>query len=213
MSMAYDLEEQEQIEALKDWWKHNGRLVLLAVLAALIAFAAVTGWRYYKDQQSAQASQLYGELEKAVQASDTRKINEVAGQIIDRYGRTAYAPMAALVAAKASVDAGDLKTAGSRLAWAVEHARDEETAAVARLRLAAVRLDEKQYEEALRLLEQKHPEAFSGLYADLRGDVLVAQGKLAEARAAYKQALEKLAPETTYRLIVQAKLDGIGGVN
>jgi predicted negative regulator of RcsB-dependent stress response len=211
--MAYDLEEQEQIEALKAWWKQNSRLVLLAVVAALVAFAAVSGWRYYKDRQAAQASQLYGELEKAVQGADTKKLNEAAAQLVDKYPRTAYAPMAALVAAKASVDAGDLKAAGTHLAWAVEHARDDETRAVARLRLAAVRLDEKQHDEALRLLEQEHPDAFTGLYADLRGDVLVAQGKLAEARAAYKQALDKLAPEATYRLIVQAKLDGIGGVN
>jgi predicted negative regulator of RcsB-dependent stress response len=211
--MAYDLEEQEQIEALKAWWKSNARLVILAVIAALLAFAAVNGWRYYKDRQARQASQLYGELEKAAQAADAKKVGEVAGQIIDQYPRTAYGAMAALAAAKADVDAGDLRSAGTRLAWAVEHARDDETQAVARLRLAAVRLDEKQYDEALRLLEQKHPESFDGLYADLRGDVLVAQGKLAEARAAYKQALDKLEPQATYRLIVQVKLDGIGGVN
>jgi predicted negative regulator of RcsB-dependent stress response len=211
--MAYDLEEQEQIEALKAWWKSNARLVTLAVIAALLAFAAVHGWRYYTDRQAQQASQLYGELEKAVQAADAKKIGEVAGQLVDRYPRTAYATMAALVAAKSNVEAGDLKGAGARLAWAMEHARDDETQAVARLRLAAVRLDEKQYDEALRLLEQKHPESFDGLYADLRGDVLVAQGKLPEARAAYKQALDKLEPQATYRLIVQVKLDGIGGVN
>jgi predicted negative regulator of RcsB-dependent stress response len=211
--MAYDLEEQEQIEALKAWWKSNARLVTLAVIAALLAFFAVHGWRYYTDRQAQQASQLYGELEKAVQAADAKKIGEVAGQLVDRYPRTAYATMAALVAAKSNVEAGDLKSAGARLAWAMEHARDDETQAVARLRLAAVRLDEKQYDEALRLLEQKHPESFDGLYADLRGDVLVAQGKLPEARAAYKQALDKLEPQATYRLIVQVKLDGIGGVN
>jgi predicted negative regulator of RcsB-dependent stress response len=211
--MAYDLEEQEQIEALKGWWKQNGKLVILALAAALVAFAAVSGWRYYKDHQTMEASQLYGELERALQANDAKKIGETAGHIMDQYGNTAYGPMAALVAAKSSIDAGDLKTAAARLAWAVEHARVDEIRAVARLRLAAVRLDEKQYDEALRLLDEKHPESFDGLYADLRGDVLVAQGKLSEARAAYKQALEKLAPEATYRLIVQVKLDGIGGVN
>lgn len=210
--MAYDLQEQEQIEALKGWWKQNGKLVILAVFAAVVAFAGVSGWRYYKDRQAERASQLYAELEKASQG-DARKIGEVAGQIVEQYGRTAYGPMAALVAAKAAVDAGDLKSAGTHLTWALEHAKDDETRAVARLRLAAVRLDEKQHDEALKLLEQQHPESFAGLYADLRGDVMVAQGKVAEARAAYKQALDKLAPEATYRLIVQAKLDGIGGVN
>jgi predicted negative regulator of RcsB-dependent stress response len=211
--MAYDLEEQEQIEALKTWWRRNGRLVMLAVLAAALAFAAVTGWRQYQERQGTQASQLYAELERAAQAADAKKIDELARQIRERYSGTAYAPLAALLAAKSSFDAGDLKTSGEHLAWAMEHAADEETQAVARLRLAGVRLDEKQYDEALRLLGQKHPDAFAGLYADLRGDVLVAQGKLPEAKAAYTQALEKLDAEATYRLVVQAKLDGIGGVN
>ena len=197
--MAYDLEEQEQIEALKGWWKQNGKLVIVAVLAACVAFAAVTGWRWHKERQGDEAAQLYGELERAMQASDAKKVAETSARIMDQYSGTAYGAMAALVAAKSSFDAGDLKTAGARLAWAVDHARDEETRAAARLRLAGVRLDEK------------HPESFDGLYADLRGDVLVAQGKLAEARAAYKLALDKLAPEATYRLIVQVKLDGIGG--
>jgi predicted negative regulator of RcsB-dependent stress response len=211
--MAYDLEEQEQIEALKAWWRRNGRLVLLAVLAAAVAFAAVTGWRQYQQRQGEQASQLYAELERAAQAADAKKIDELARQIRERHSGTAYAPLAALLAAKSSFDAGDLKSSGEHLAWAMEHAADAETQAVARLRLAGVRLDEKQYDEALRLLGQKHPEAFAGLYADLRGDVLVAQDKLPEARAAYKQALEQLDAEATYRLVVQAKLDGIGGVN
>lgn len=211
--MAYDLEEQEQIDAVKDWWKQNGRLVLFAAIAAAVAFAGVTGWRQYQARQSEQASQLFAELERAAQAADAKKVGEVAGQLMDKYPRTGYAPMAALVAAKTSFDAGDLKAAATGLAWAAEHARDDETEAIARLRLAGVRLDEGQPAEALRLLEQKHPDAFAGLYADLRGDALVAQGQQAEARAAYQLALQKLAPEGTYRLVVQAKLDGLGGAN
>lgn len=206
----YDLEEQEQIDALKAWWRQNGRLVIVAVLAAAVAAAAVGGWRYYKDTQAREASQLYSTLEQAVDSNDVKRVKEVAGQLIDRYGSTAYGPMAALAAAKVDFDAGDLASAAARLEWAAEHARDEETRATARLRLAAVRLDEKRYDDALKLLEQPHPEAFAGLYADLRGDVLVAQGKAAEAREAYKLALEKLPQQSSYRLVVQVKLDGLG---
>ncbi len=209
----YDLEEQEQIDALKAWWRQNGRMVIAALVAAALAATAVTGWRYYKQQRAEQAAQLFATLEQAARGADVKRVKEVAAQLMDGFGNTTYGALAALVAAKTSFDAGDLKAAGSQLQWAVEHAKDDETAAVARLRLAGVRLDEKQYDDALRLLDAQHPEAFDGLYADLRGDVLFAQGKLPEAKAAYKLALQKLPPEGNYRYVVQAKLDGIGGSN
>ena len=209
--MAYDLEEQEQIDALKAWWNENRRLVMLAVVAAALAAAAVTGWRWYTERQNTQASQLYSSLEKAVRSADAAQVKTLAAQVVAQYPRTAFASMAALIGAKVDFDAGDLKGAATQLEWAAANARDDATKALAQLRLAAVRLDEKQYDQALQLLDRKPPEAFEGLYADLRGDVLVAQGKLPEARAAYKQALEKLPTESTFRLMVQAKLDGIGG--
>jgi predicted negative regulator of RcsB-dependent stress response len=209
--MAYDLQEQEQIDALKAWWRQNARLVTIALLAAALAAAGVSGWRWYQQRQNEQASGLYAALEKAVQAGDAKQARELSAQLMERYPRTAYGPMAALVAAKISFDGRDLTTAGSRLEWALRHARDQETAAVARLRLAAVRLDQTRYDEALALLGEKHPESFGGLYADLRGDVLVAQGKLGEARAAYREALDKLSADSAFRPMVQAKLDGIGG--
>jgi predicted negative regulator of RcsB-dependent stress response len=207
----YDLEEQEQIDALKAWWKQNARAVVVAAIAAIVAAGAVSGWRYYRQEQAQQAAEVFGSLERAARAADAKQVRELSARLMENYPSTAYGALAALVAAKASFDAGDLKSAGAQLQWAMEHARDDETEAVARLRLAGVRLDEKQYDEALRLLERKRPEAFDGLYADLRGDVLVAQGRLAEAKAAYKQALDKLPAEDGYHFIVQAKLDGIGG--
>jgi predicted negative regulator of RcsB-dependent stress response len=209
--MAYDLEEQEQIDALKAWWSDNGRLVILALAAAAVAAAAVSGWRWYKQHETQQASQLYSSLEKAVRSADPAQVKALSAQVMAQYPRTAFASMAALVAAKVGFDAGDLKSAASQLEWAVANAADDATKAVAQLRLAAVRLDEKQYDQALDLLGRKPPGAFDSLYADLRGDVLVAQGKLPEARAAYKQALEKLPAESSFRMLVQAKLDGIGG--
>jgi predicted negative regulator of RcsB-dependent stress response len=209
--MAYDLEEQEQIDALKAWWKDNGRLVVLAVVAAALAAAAASGWRWYGERQNARAAQLYSQVEDAVRSADAAQAKGLAAQVVAEYPRTAFASMAALVAAKVDFDAGDLKGAAAQLEWAAANAREETTRALAQLRLAAVRLDEKQYEQALQLLDRKPPEAFEGLYADLRGDVLVAQGKLPEARAAYRRALENLPAESSFRLIVQAKLDGIGG--
>lgn len=209
----YDLEEQEQLDALKAWWKENGRLVAAALVAAALAAAAVTGWRTFQGRKTVEAAQLYASLEDAARANDAAKLKELSSTLTEKYAGTAFAPMAALLAAKTSFEEGDLKAAGARLQWAVDHAKDEETKATAQLRLAGVRLDEKQYDQALKLLDAAHPQAFAGLYLDLRGDVLIAQGKPAEARSAYTEALAKLPEQGNYRLVVQAKLDALGGAN
>ncbi len=207
----YDLEEQEQIDTLKAWWKEHGNLVVTVLVAACLAAGATAGWRWYRSNQAEQAAQLYGALEKAQRANDTKGIRERAAQLMDRYGSTAYGPMAALMAAKANYDAGDATSAAAQLRWVVDNARDDDVAASARVRLAGVLLDQKKYDEALSVLDAKHADSFNGLFADRKGDIYTAQGKTAEARAAYKEALEKLPQQGTYRAIVQVKLDGLGG--
>ena len=208
--MALDLEEQEQLDALKQFWKQYGTLIITLAFLALATFAGVKGWNYYQRGQSEQASVLFGKLEEAVRKNDVAQTGSLGAEIIDKYGSTAYGPMAALLLAKTSHDNGDPAAAATRLLWAIDKARDDETAALARLRLAGIRLDEKNYDEALALLDAKHSQAFAPLYSDLRGDVLAAQGKPAEARAAYKQALEKSLPNSNYRNVVQIKLDALG---
>jgi predicted negative regulator of RcsB-dependent stress response len=206
----YDLEEQEKIDELKAWWKQYGQMVIAVAVAACIGAGAAAGWQWYKRTQSEQASQLYGVLEKAMMANDLKQIRDVSAQLMDKFGGTAYGPMAALAGAKANFDAGDTAAAGVQLRWAIEHAKDEGIAATARLRLAGVLLDEKKYDDALNLLSAGHPEAYTGLFEDQKGDIYVAQGKTGDAKAAYKAALEKLPAQGTYRQIVQVKLDGLG---
>jgi predicted negative regulator of RcsB-dependent stress response len=208
--MALDLEEQEQLDALKQFWKQYGTLIITLAFLALATFAGVKGWNYYQRAQSEQASVLFGKLEEAVRKNDVAQTGSLGAEIVDKYGSTAYGPMAALLLAKTSYDNGDPAAAVTRLLFAIDKARDDETAALARLRLAGIRLDEKKYDEALVLLDAKHGQAFASLYSDLRGDVLTAQGKPAEARAAYKQALEKSLPNSNYRNVVQIKLDALG---
>src|SRR5258708_11867 len=208
--MALDLEEQEQLDALKQFWKQYGTLIITLAFLALAGFAGVKGWNYYQRGQSEQASALFGKLEEAVRKNDVAQIGSLGAEIIDKYGSTAYGPMAALLLARSNYNSGDAAAAATRLQWAIDKARDDETVALARLRLAGIRLDEKKYDEALVLLDAKHAPAFAPLYADLRGDVLAAQGKAAEARAAYKLALEKSPPNGNYRGVVQIKLDALG---
>jgi predicted negative regulator of RcsB-dependent stress response len=209
--MAFDLEEQEQIAELKQFWKQYGTLITTLAVAALVAFAGMQGWRYYKNSQSEKASALFTKFGEAVRKNDVKEIRAVGKQMMDGFGSTAYGPTTALLLAKANYENGDAAGAAEQLQWAIDKAKDAETAELARLRLASIRLDEKKYDDALKLLETRHSAAMETLYADLRGDVMVAQGKSAEARAAYKMAIEKSLPNSAYRSVVQIKLDALGG--
>lgn len=208
--MAFDLEEQEQLDALKQFWKQYGGFIVALIIASIATVGGVQGWKYYKRAKAEDAAALFMKLEEASRKNDVGEVRKVGGDLVDKYASTAYGPMAALVMAKTNHDAGDAAAAATQLQWAIDHARDEETSALARLRLAAIRLDEKKYDDALKLLQTGHPDALVPLYADLRGDVLVAQGKPADARTAYKTALEKSAPGSNYRNLVQIKLDALG---
>lgn len=210
--MAYDLEEQEQIAKLKAWWGDNGKLVLLVIVAALLTIAAFQGWRYYKHNQAVGAVVLYGQMEDAERAGDHKKVRDIAAQIVDKYGSTPYATMAALAAAKAAFSSGDLAAAKTQLQWVLDRGREDEIKDLARLRLAGVLLDEKKPDEALKVLEAKPIESLVGLYADLRGDILATQGKTAEARGAYQLALDQSERGSTYRATIELKLDALGEV-
>jgi predicted negative regulator of RcsB-dependent stress response len=208
---TYDLEEQEQLAALKAWWQENGSLVLTVVTLVLVALAAWQGWSYYQRNQAVQASNLYGKVQKAARAGDLKQVQENTGAILEAYPRTAYAAMAALVSAKAHFQGGDLKTARAQLTWVAENAKDEGMQDIARLRLASVMLDEKAYEDALKTLDAPHGSAFDALFLAAKGDVFVAQGKKEEARSAYKAALDKeVAGEAALRASVQLRLDALG---
>lgn len=208
--MAYDLEEQEQLDAIKSWWSQYGNYIVAAVVTVALAVAAYQGWRYYRSSQAVGAATLYGQLDQAAGANDAKRVRDIAGQIVDRYGSTVYGGLAAMAAAKAAFTTGDLEAAEKHLRWAAEHAQSAEQRDIARLRLAGVLLDQKKPDEALKALEKKPVDAYVALYADLRGDVLAAQGKPADAAAAYRAALEKSEPDSAYRQLVEIKLDALG---
>jgi predicted negative regulator of RcsB-dependent stress response len=209
--MAYDHDEQEQLAALKAWWNQYGNLVTWLLIIALSVYAGWTGWNYYQRNQANQASQLYDELQKAVAAKDQVKVQRAAVDMQEKFGRTAYAQMGALAAAKAAFDAGDLKTAKAQLQWAIDNGRDDEYKTVAKVRLAGILLDEKAFDEGLQLLSGDFPAAFAGIVAERKGDILLAQEKVDEARAAYQAALDKTDQRNPGRQLIQLKLDAIGG--
>lgn len=221
---TYDLEEQEQIDEIKAWWKQHGNLVTSIVTAVAVGVLAWQGWNWYQRGQAAKASMVYGVLQNAVSDKDVLRIKAASGELLEKFGGTAYAPLAALSAAKVTFDAGDTKTAKLQLQWVVDNGKDE-LRDLARLRLAAVLLDEKAYGDALLQLEGGTATAFSTLFLVRRGDVFSAQGKQTEAREAYQGALARLdqgdpsgrgigsaqsaQASAAYRALLQLKLDAL----
>jgi predicted negative regulator of RcsB-dependent stress response len=209
--MSYH-DEQESIESLKAWWTQWGNAATWIVLVALVAAAGWNGWNYWQRRQAAQAAVLYEQAEQAFASGDKTKVVRVASDMEDKYSSTAYAQMTALGAAKALYTAGDEAAAKAQLQWAIDHAKDDEYKQLAKLRLASLLLDEKAYDAGLALLADTPSDAFKGVVADRRGDLLVAQGKRDDARAAYQLALETLAKnDTSARQLIQFKLDALGG--
>lgn len=204
-----DLEEQEKLDALKAWWKDNARLIVLVGVAAAIAVAGTNGWRWYQRQQALEASALYDAFSKALRAADAKAIRDAGGALTERYAGTLYASMAALAAAHFHFERGEPKSAKAQLQWVLERSSSEDFRNLARLRLAALLLDERAFDEALALLEEKPLDTYAAQVAALRGDLLVAKDRPAEARTAYQLALEKASG--AFRESVQMRLDALGG--
>jgi predicted negative regulator of RcsB-dependent stress response len=210
--MALDLEEQEQVAELKAWWSQYGSLVTAAIVAACVAFAGWQAWRWYERSQAAQAAALFDTLARASQTSDAKALRDAGGALLENYSRTMYATMGALTAARFYFERNDLKSAKAQLQWVLEHGRTEDFRDLARLRLSMVLLDEKAYDEALKLLDEKHGAAYDAQYAAARGDVLMAKNQAAEAKAAYRLALDKAgSANTAFRESVRMRLEALGG--
>jgi predicted negative regulator of RcsB-dependent stress response len=207
--MAYDHQEEEQLASVKAWWAKYGNATTWVLVAGMAAYSGWTWWQYHLRTQSVEASALYDSVQESA-GKDNAKVQRAATDLESRYGRTAYAQMAALTAAKSAFDANDLKAAKAQLQWAIEHGNDEYKT-VAKIRLAGVLLDEKNYAEALKTLEGEVPAQFTAAVSDRKGDILAAQNKLAEARTAYLAALAATDKKSPARQLIEIKLEAVGG--
>ncbi len=208
---TYDLDEQERLDELKAWWKRWGNVVMIGAAAAI---AAAAGWRYWQNHimtQSLEAAAVYEKLTASLAANDPKAAREAGAMLTGQYKGTAYAPRAALLLAKLNVAGKDLKSAQTQLEWALANSKEPAVKDLARLRLAGVQLDQQQYDAALKTLSDTHSDAFAFRFLDLKGDVLLAQGKQADARAAYQAAYSAMEEDNPYRTLVELKLDAMGG--
>ena len=210
MSNHLDLEEQEQLEALKHFWKQYGNLINGVLIAILLAVAGWNLYQYWQRNQATQAAALYDEVERVASSGDTVRLDRVLGDMKDKFASTAYAQQAGLLAAKVYFDAGKPDAAKAALTWVADKSSDEGYQAIAHLRLAGILLDAKAYDEALKQLSSSFAPEFAALVADRRGDVYLAQGKKTEAGAEYLKAFNGLDEGNEYRRLVDVKLAALG---
>jgi predicted negative regulator of RcsB-dependent stress response len=210
MANQLDLEEQEQLDQLKHFWNQYGNLITGLLVVVLGAVAAWNGYHYWQRSQAAQSAAMFDEMSKSVAAGDMAMAQRTFSDMKERYASATYTQQAALALARQASDKGDNDTAKTALQWVVDKSGDEGYKAIARLRLANMYFDAKDYAQALVLLEGVKDDAFTALVADRKGDIFSAQDKRPEAKAAYLQAYQKLEELAQYRRVVQVKLNALG---
>ena len=206
----YDLEEQEKIDALKGWWQENRMTVIAVAIAGAVSYGGVSGWKAWKTHQAQQAAAQYATFQTALASSDVAKIAAAARSLEDAAAGSPFAARAALATAQALAGNGKAAEAQVQYQWVIDHSSEVQLQSIARVRLAGVLADAQKFDDALKALESGIDPAFAALAGDRKGDILLAQNKPAEARAAYKQALDSVEGNHPMRPILQSKLDALG---
>lgn len=204
-----DLEEQEQLDKIKAFWKQFGNIISGVLILVFGSIAAYNGYQWWQRDKAAQAASMYDEVERAAKGGDPAKISRAFTDMKERFAGTTQSAQAGLLAAKALYDKGQAEQAKAPLEWVAANAADESYRAIAKLRLASLLFEGKNYDGALKLLEGL-PKEFDALATDRRGDILLAQGKRDEAKAAYEKAYKGLDEGAEYRRLVEVKLNALG---
>lgn len=210
MASHLDLEEQEQLDELKHFWKRWGDLMTWVLIAVLGSYAAWMGWQSHEAKQATQSAALYDTVERSAIAGDMTLLDRSVADIKEKFASTSYAHQSALLAARIYQDKDRKADAKAQLTWVAEKASDEGYQALARLRLAALLMDEKAYDEARKQLTAKTPEAFAPLMADRLGDLAMLQAQPTDAVQHYKAAWKGFEPNADYRRLVAVKLAALG---
>ncbi|MES2191052.1 MAG: tetratricopeptide repeat protein [Pseudomonadota bacterium] len=210
MAKHLDLEEQEQLDELKHFWKQYGDIITWALIVVFGAVAAWNGYQYWQTRQASQATVMYDEVERAAQSGDMARLDRSLADMKDRFSGTVYAGQAGLLAAKTYYDRGNVDASKAALTWVADKSSDEGYRSIANLRLAGILLETKDYDEALKLVSGSFSKDFAALAADRRGDILASQGKKSEAKAEYQIAYKGFDERSEYRRLVEVKLNALG---
>jgi predicted negative regulator of RcsB-dependent stress response len=209
--MAYDLEEQEKLDAIRHWWDRYGTLLVTVVVVVAVAFAAWRGWQWYEGNQARQAMGYFEALEKAArQPTDESlaRVKAASKTLREEFPKSGYTSRAALIAAQVLQAKSDMAGAREQLQWLVDNSSDAGLVPLARLRLAGILLQQKEYDAGLKLLDNP-PKPFEALYADRRGDLYAAQGKKDQARTEWQKALDAMTGDPMSQ-VIKLKIDALG---
>jgi len=217
--MPLDLEEQEQLDQFKAFWQKYRNLITCVVTVALFAYASYSGYQWWRNSQALEASKLYETMISAIAKGDKDQTLRAADDLQKDYGRTPYAPMSSLIAARIASDAGDSAKALDYLRWAAKNSSNDGYLALAKMRLVSQLIEqgtEKDFAEADQILKDKPVAGYDALWLERRGDWYLAQKNNAQAKVSYQEAWKKLDqakefPEEARRLL-KVKLDAVGGI-
>ena len=202
--------EEQQVEALKKWWKDNGSSIITGVLLGLALLFGGKSWFAYQERVAENASNIYTTMMVALDNGEEGVVTEKAGTLIADYSATPYAALAALALAKLKLEQGELEAAHAQLQWALDNSGSDVIGEIVRLRLARVMLAENNPDAAQALIEQVDAgTAYQPLYLELRGDIEAARGNPASARTEYAQALAGMQPGFPGRQLVELKYEGM----
>jgi len=210
--MSLDLEEQEQLENIKAWWAKYGLLLSAVLIGLILGVIGIQVYQHYRTQISERAATQYDQAVNAVQSNDLPKLQASTTALQNDYPRSVYAAWASLQLAKVQLEKSEPQAkvaAQSSLQWIVDHSKDANIVAIARIRLAGILLDQNKIDDGLKVLETSLPDAYQALASDRRGDLYVAKGDLSRAREAYELALAKLDSKSTLKTTLELKRDSI----
>ena len=211
MANHLDLDEQEQLDQFKHFWKQYGNLITWVLIAVLGAFAAWNAYEYWQRSQATQAAAMFDEVERSIATGDVAKVERALSDMNAKFGSSPYAQQAGLLAAKTFYEKGNLDASKKALVLVAEKSSDVGYQAIAKLRLASALIESKNYDDALKQVSGTYPKEFEPMAADRRGDVLALQGKPAEAKAEYVKAYKGFDDRSAYRRLVEVKLNALGG--
>ncbi|MFD1121082.1 YfgM family protein [Methylophilus flavus] len=212
--MAYDLEEQEQLDEFRVWWNKNGKMAIRLIIAAIVAYAGWQGYQSWMNSKATAASTAYQTLvSNSLQDVDTKKAGQISkeAEVIQKdYSMTPYAGRAALFAARALHQAKQGEAAEKQLQWAVAEAKEPAIKQMAAIEIAGLQIERNALDDAKKTLEAINDSGFDGLKNSMLGDIYIAKKQEKEAKQAYIQALKGLDPEGKLFYLTQQKLDALG---